>query len=386
MKGKYSNPLLYWIYKAYRSTRRYQLSDIVDWNTVDPACSLEPGCTILLGMCSKLPKVIYANLSALQRTIWNDLKAVYIIVDCQKCDLEPGTEEKVIQAFPGLNISFFYYSEYQSKQAEQLKLPYLYSWLSWCIGLKHTKTQTVLIHDYDALIVSQTALQRRYQEFQSQQAKIQGIEWYSNNGFLPSDRLACTFECFVDVAWLRSFRPIELFNHMGIYKGRTVDYDSLLEIQALHLAPEERAISKMSQAKSEIVHPSQMIHQYTMFRKFPGRSLPCYSMILLPLFNFLAGDRAAFKIAKSAVLEGNGNMVWDGVVINLNQLEDHHLHWGLQQSVQALVSFDIDPLKDLFDYYRALSGVVGCPLKHIQHEHAEPSHQRWFSEAQHAFS
>jgi len=364
----------------HRSMRRHQISNLVEWTAVETDQPLEPGCTILLGMCSKLPTIIHANLACLQKAQWAELKAVYIIVDCQKQEFDASLEAELIQTFPELNISFFYYTQQQSKQAEQLKLPYLYAWMSWCIGLKHTTTQSVLIHDYDALILSPTRLGQRYRTFQQEEAKIQGIEWYNVNGFHDNDRLACTFECFADTAWLRSFEPVELFNNIGKLDGRVVDYDITLEVQANHLAPEARTISELSQAASEIVHPSQMIHQYTMFRKFPGGDLPCYSMILLPLFSFLAGEQSAFESAKSAVVNGQGNMEWNGVTINLGQLEDHHLHWGLQQSVQALVALNIAPQKDLFDYYQALYDQVGCHLKNIQHDFAQSQHQQWFAQ------
>jgi len=369
------------MHKLYRAARRSQVSTLVSWDPIEAEHSLEPGCTVLLGMCSQLPAVIYANLACLQKCVWDDLKAVYIIVDCREHDLKQGTEKAIVQAFPGLNISFFYYSEQQYRQADRLKLPYLYAWMSWCIGLKHTKTQTVLIHDYDALVLSPAVLKRRYDEFQRQSAKVQGIEWYKNNGFDADDRLACTFECFADVEWLRRFRPIELFNNVGVYRGRSVDYDITLEVQARYLEASARKISPMSQAESELVHPSQMIHQYTMFRKFPGRSLPCYSMILLPLFDYLAGKRAAFENAKAAI-SPDGVLIWNGVVINLSQLEDHHLHWGLQQSVQTLVAFDVSPLRDFFDYYQVLYQVVGSPLNGIAHEYATPVYKDWFARAE----
>lgn len=381
MKGKYSHSIVYWMYKLYRLAKRYQISKLIDWENAELTHPLEPGCTVLLGMCSKLPKVIYANLACLQQCVWNDLKAVYIIVDCRKSDLPPGTEEAIIRAFPQLNISFFYYSEQQYKKAEQLKLPYLYAWMSWCIGLKHTETQTVLIHDYDALILSRTVLKRRYDEFQSSSAKLQGIEWYKGNGFIRADRLACTFECFADVEWLRSFKPIELFNNVGTHQGRSVDYDILLEIQARYLEPIERTISPMSQENAELVHPSQMIHQYTMFRKFPGRSLPCYSMILLPLFDYLAGEKDAFKKATDSITQ-TGMLMREGVVINLRQLEGKYLHWGLQQSVQALVTFQGTPPTGFFAYYQALYTSAGCQLSGIQHEFATSEHQKWFAQAQ----
>jgi len=332
-------------------------------------------------MCSRLPKIIFANLACLQRSNWKELSAVYIIVDCQREAFDLDVEQAVIQSFPRLNISFFYYSKSQSQQAERLKLPYLYAWMSWCIGIKQATTQTVLIHDYDALILSNTALKRRYDEFQSQSAKVQGISWYTNNGFTSEDQLACTFECFVDVAWLRSFTPIELFNNVGTYRGRYVDYDITLEMQARHLSDEERTISPMSKADSEIVHPSQMIHQYTMFRQNPAKPMPCYSMILLPLFDYLSGDKTAFRKAVNSISLKDSGMVWDNVAISLKHLTEDQLQWGLQQSIQALKAHDVNPFEAFFDYYQTISKVVGCQLEEIQHPYATAAHKHWFSQS-----
>ncbi|NEP17270.1 MAG: hypothetical protein F6J97_10235 [Leptolyngbya sp. SIO4C1] len=380
--GKYSNLLNYWTAKFYRAINRYQVGGAVSW---EPTQTLAPGCTVVIGMCSKLPKIIYANLACLQHSLWSDVKAIHIVVDCQPQDLEPDIEANVKQAFPNLNLSFFYYSQQQSQLAERIKLPYLYCWMSWCIGLKHVTTQTVLIHDYDALILSSESLQNRYQQFQADGAKVQGISWYKNNGLKVDDRLACTFECFVDTAWIRSFRPIDLFNNVGTYQGRLVDYDITLEIQARSLAPAERTVAAMSKAGSEIVHPSQMIHQYTMFRKFPGRSLPCYSMILLPLFNYLAGERSAFQKAQASISADSKTMTWEGAIISLQQLQAEQIDWGLQQSIQALMACEVAPLKTLIDYYQALYDAMGCPFPEAMlHRYSTPRQQEWLIQAQHA--
>ena len=93
-----------------------------------------------------------------------------------------------------------------------------------------------------------------------------------DNGVKEDDRLATTFEAFADAAWLRSQRPIDLFNKVRAVNGRSIDFDITLESQHRLLKPEERTILPMRQ--DQLVHPSQMIHQYTMFRHSPGKALP----------------------------------------------------------------------------------------------------------------
>ena len=41
----------------------------------------------------------------------------------------------------------------------------------------------------------------RYREFVESGVFVQGIRWYQNNGIRPEDRLATTFEAFIDVPW-----------------------------------------------------------------------------------------------------------------------------------------------------------------------------------------
>ena len=69
-----------------------------------------------------------------------------------------------------------------------------------------------------------------------------------------------------------SFRPIRLFNKVKSHAGRFVDYDIILDIQHNETTDSERGIVPMP--PEDFVHPSQMVHQYTMFRRFPWRGTP----------------------------------------------------------------------------------------------------------------
>jgi hypothetical protein len=82
-----------------------------------------------------------------------------------------------------------------------------------------------LIQDYDALLLSKEAMEKRYRAFIESGAKIQGIKWFTWTGLRAEDHLATTFETFVDVNWIRSFPPVMGYHKEGRLNGRRVGYD-----------------------------------------------------------------------------------------------------------------------------------------------------------------
>lgn len=376
MATKYKNYLHYVLAKIYRCLIRYHLAKLISW-TPQPS-PLTPGCTAIIGACSKLLPVLSANLTCLTNYRWETLTEVFITVDADKDSLPPEFEEEIRSKFADLKITFFYYTAYQAYLTEKIKLPFAYSWLSWCISLDHVRTDTVLIHDYDALVFGD-ALARRYQLFRQSGAKIQGVAWYKVNGFREEDRLAMTFEAFVDVSWLKSFAPIQLFNRVGTFNGRWVDYDTLLDIQAHDTCPEQRSIIPMN--PDELVHPSQMIHQYTMFRKFPGKELPCQAIIMIPFFNFLGGQKNALTLALESLQEEghfhDADLLGDGTKINLTFLEVKAVDFMLKLMLQALIKLQIPPFKELVDYGTILYRVCNTPSERVWVGDFTPEQRQW---------
>lgn len=356
MQGKHSSIFKHAAAWLYRERVRHQLSSLVAWEPLDDP---EPGCTAIIGMCSRLPRVLGANLRCLIAARWPELRRIVIAVDATR-EAFPLDERELMSTYPGIEIKVVHYSPEQSRYAEGIKLPFVYSWMSWSIALAEVTTRDVLIHDYDALVFGQT-LRRRYEEFVRSDATMQGVSWYAVNGLQAADRLATTFEAFARASWLRSLPPVSLFNKIGMKDGRSIDYDTTLHIQDRLLRPEQRTCMPMD--LDELVHPSQMIHQYTMFRKFPGRSLPSFSMPMLPLFAALAGKPEAFDDAARSLRTAERDAVdlaGDGTPMNLQQLGVPQVNWTLKQMVQAVLLLELPANPALANYGDALYDHVGA--------------------------
>lgn len=382
MPGKYRSLHEYWAARLLRAWVRWRIRGLVSWRPA-AADDLEDGCTVVIGMCSKLPKVLLANLTCLARHAWPGLRQVLVCVDAVEGTLAPGFEDDVVRRFPELRVRFFHYTPEQSRAAEwKLHFTHVYGWTSWTTCLSHVTTRMALIHDYDALVVGD-ALPGRCERFRESGAKVQGIRWYEINGFHAADRLASTFECLVDVAWIRSHPPIRVFSRVGRFGDRIVDYDLLLDLQANHLDPAQRACDPMD--LSVLVHPSQMIKQYTSFRKFPGKRQPCYSAVMIPFFHLVAGQEDALRVATEALRsQGSASvdLLGDGVLMNLGDLETAHVDWMLKQACQASLALGHAPSRDLLEYGTELYRSCGTPEALVWKGDFEPDQRAWIEAAQ----
>lgn len=379
MQGKYSS----WVRLAAAWGARFRvvhrLRGVVDW---EPLSHPKPGCTALIGMCHRLPDVLLANLRCLAAARWPALTKAIVVVDSTRGSLPDDLVTKAGQVSEGFEVSFSYYSEAQARLAEELKLPYVFSWLSWCIAIAQCETTHALIHDYDALVF-RDSLKRRYQTFVQSGADVQGIRWYSGNGIVPEDRLATTFEAFASVPWMRARPPLALFNRIGYRRGRSVDYDTLLWLQDVRTPLSRRTISEMRE--DELVHPSQMIHQYTMFRRSPGKALPCFSMPMIPFFDFLSGKQAALRNATRRLRLAKGRVVdlfGDGTLVNLSMLTRPEVDWALKQMVAAALLLDISPFRDLHDYGRSLYETIEAQTREVWEGDFTPPQRDWIQHSE----
>lgn len=290
-----------------------------------------------------------------------------------------GFEAGITGICPALEIEFIYYSEAQSKVAEYFKLPFVYSWLSWSIALSRTTTEHVLIHDYDALILGKT-LEIRYNEFVKSESMIQGISWYSGNGVTQNDRLVTTFEAFVCSNWIRSLPPISLFNKLRIKNGRTIDFDTTLDVQDRYVPINKRTVVPMN--LEEMVHPSQMIHQYTMFQRKSGSSLACFAVPMLPFFAYLSGELGAVAHATKALMSRprvSIDLLGDGTVFNFTQLNILQVDWLLKQMVQALIALRHEPDVQIYEYGIALYKIIDVDEKLMWKGDFTDVQQRWIA-------
>lgn len=378
MRGKHKNPLIHALAVVSRERLRRRIAGAVNWKPLDAP---EPGCTAIVGVCSRLPGVLAATMRCLNMSRWPELRRVILAVDCTSETFPAHIRQAVEQAYPELHIDFIFYSADQAMLTAKLELPFVYSWMSWCIALADTRTEHVLIHDYDALVLGPT-LASRYCAFVGSGAKIQGISWYKSNGIEETDRLATTFEAFVDASWLRSFQPIMLFNKLRVIHGRSIDMDTTLDIQQRNLAGNQRTVMPMDLA--ELVHPSQMVHQYTMFRHSPGAALPCFSMPMVPFFAHLGGDAASMEYATEHLLIDSidkVDLLGDGTRFNLSQLALPQVDWALKQMVQAYLALRVAPDPLVFRYGLALYRAIGAEERTFWLGDFTSSQRVWVAEA-----
>jgi hypothetical protein len=378
MRGKHTSPIKHWMAWLYRAWLRRRIRGLVSWTLLtDP----EPGCTAIIGMCSRLPDVMAANLLCLYKSRWPALKRIVIAVDTVHSESFAEIEANARAICPTLEVDFIYYTEHQFQIAGQLQLPYVYAWLSWCLALATVTTEHALIHDYDALILG-TILGYRYKKFVTSKSKIQGVSWYNGNGVLATDCLATTFEAFLETAWWRTMHPLALFNKMELREGRSIDYDTFLHVQDRQLAPDQRTMVPMN--LDEMVHPSQMIHQYTMFRRHPERSLPCFSMPMIPFFMYLGGKKDAIRFALDALRRtphANVDFLGDGTRFNFHRLDISQVDWALKQMVQAFIALELPAENVVYQYGEALYAIVGAPPDKVWRGDFSEEQRDWIKKA-----
>jgi len=355
MKGKYKNIFLYLLSFFNRELLRFRLSKLIRWRDKE---ELKPGCSIIIGMCHLLPEIILANLKCLEKFLWKEVDEIIVVVDSIKGCLSDDLVDKARALCGDVSIEFCYYTKKQADVSEKIKLPYVFAWLSWVIGVAKCKNKTFLIHDYDALIID-NSLSLRYQQFIFDSAYMQGIKWYEGNGINATDKLATTFEAFVSKEWVIKYKPIMMFHKIAIFNGVSKDYDILLYMQEFYSPIENRKKYEMSE--TSLMHPSQMIHQYTMFRRDPNIAQPCYSFILIPFFEWLAGKNEMLIKTTKRIKERDGSLVdilGTGINYNLIKLNKSHVDWGLKQILQVCVSMEIEPNEDILNYGDALYSIV----------------------------
>jgi hypothetical protein len=357
---------------------RFRLQQLISW---EDAPALEPGCTALVGMCSRFPDVLLANLTCLNDNAWPELKEVLVVVDNVKGSLPEELEERSVAACTNFAVRIVYYNDVQFKTAERLCHPFVFSWLSWCVGLANCRTVHALLHDYDALVMSDL-LAHRYRMFVESGQIIQGLRYLCGPGLLKEDRLVCTTDAFVDVAWMRSFPPIRHFNKTKTYEGRLINYDTTLEVQHNELAFSQRGIVPMTY--EDLTHPSQMVCQFTAFRRFPGRALPCFSIPLIPFYEYLSVGTLALSRAISQLRARTSRcfpFLAEGLRVNFQQLSVANVDWCLKQMVQACLGRRIEPFAELFVYGCELYRLVDCPADCAWVGDYSPDQRSWINEA-----
>ena len=297
------SPLSDYAKVAWKSIKRTpitrRLPGLVNWAPME---SPMEGYTVVIAAMHRLWPVVVANLKLISKMRRSSMHEVIVVVDVD----EAGLPELLRHAIDrlreaGLPIRMLHYSDAQLRVARSIQWGWVYSWMSWSIGIGAAETKRVILHDLDALPIDEGLFERLYAAAEKTGSQFQGIRAYRANGVTAEMNLVTTFELVLDAEWVRAnAEPHEGFNQATVVDGRYVDFDTWLAVQ--HRSP-VRTLEPVS--ADALVHPSQLICQFTdHVAGRGGRTSPTNRLPILAYFvhlgdpDFSLGD-LAFAIADS---------------------------------------------------------------------------------------
>jgi len=312
------------------------LADLVEWSPLE---SPEPGYTIVIGCVTDLAGIALANLKALERCDLTQCRELLLVFD------KPLAEVHVLNDLPesvgGAPVRVLGYNAQQARTSRRIGWGWVYSWLSWSIGVGAARTRAVCLHDLDAMPLTSGLFERLYEEFERSGAIFQGVRPYSGNGFVEADGFVTTYEMLLDAEVLRErARAIEAFSRFDKRDGAWVDYDTFLYL-------EERLGGRhlFEVDAEELFHPSQLLCQFTDHKNDPDRLPPGGgNLSLLAYLLHLGGDSAQLEAAQRALEAGGTTIPVGPRELDLSALPLERLDWQ-QTQVERLEIFLFDGVR-----------------------------------------
>jgi hypothetical protein len=353
LNGKYQSRLRFHTVRAQRWLLRSVLRTLADWRPLPEA---QDGYTILIGCSSQLARMLLTNLLLLSRQRRGNLRKIVVIFDRPSDQIGTPIERAAREAFPDLPLQFVYYTPLQAKVLGAIGWGWAYAWLSWCLGIAQAQTRYAFLQDYDAYLLQPDVIETRYDRIRRAGVEYFGSRWYAGNGVIREDRLVATPELMFDAQFVRSrFRPIDLFNHVCKYNGRTVDFDTFLYAQSLAGRGEVEHIPE-----EWMVHPSQLICQFTAHAN-DRRYVPPVgnNLLLIPYFMFLAGDQDQMERQRDALpASRDASVPFAGRPMNVTNLHRKHVDWITKQAfrLEHAVAGHVRPA--VADYFDAIAAYV----------------------------
>jgi len=312
------------------------LEGLVEWSPLkDP----KPGYTIVIGCVTDLAGIALANLAALERCDLTECTELLLVFD------RPLAEVHVLNDLPeslgGTPVRVLGYDTAQARTSRRIGWGWVYSWMSWSIGVGAARTRAVCLHDLDAMPLSRSLFERLFEEFERSGATFQGVRPYSGNGFVETDGFVTTYEMVLDACALRErARAIEAFSRFGRREGAWVDYDTFLYLQerlgGRHLFEVEA---------EELFHPSQLLCQFTDHLNDPDRLPPGGgNLALLAYLLHLGGESAQLEAAQRALEAGGTTILVGPRELDLSELPSEKLDWQRTQ-VERLETFLFDGVR-----------------------------------------
>jgi hypothetical protein len=184
-----------------------------------------------------------------------------------------------------------------------------------------------------------------------------GVNYYEGNGVTRAMGLPVTFELSLDAAWLRAkFRPFDLFNKLRIVDGRVIDFDTILWVEWQSSA---RAVLPISE--TQILHPSQMICNYTDLRR--GRVIVrerTHNLLMLPWFLHLGGNSELLRRAGQQLAAfGTESISMFGQQARITHISPAHFAWTEKQIRRGEQAFFGGTRPEVSQYLKGIATRAG---------------------------
>ena len=283
--------------KLKRLPMNLMLRDLVTWESQDVPAA---GYSVAIACMRELAPVAVANLRMCARLNKNRIYDMILVFDCPVDQIPAVVVDAVREVSSSVVVQLIGYEESQQRIVRWFNWGWVYSWMSWCLAIRHARTRAVIIHDLDAMPIDSNLFEQIYDHWAEEKSEFCGIHRYVGNGVTEEMGLVTTFELALDAAYVRQrFRPFDLFNKLRLVDGRIVDFDTMLYAQ---WRSPRRAVRPINE--SQLVHPSQLICQYTDL--ISGRSNFRSRGHMLPVlvyFMYLGGDATLLTSAGQHLAE-----------------------------------------------------------------------------------
>jgi hypothetical protein len=335
MHGKYQNTIRFNSVRIQRAVLRAVLGRLVSW---EPISGPRNGYSVLIGCNATLSSMVGANLRTLSRQDRSNMDRIIMVMDRPKEQIDLPVEKQMRERFPELPLQFIYYTPIQARLLHAIGWGWAYAWLSWSLGIAQVQTRYALLQDFDALLLHPGILEERFRAICERGDQYVGTRWYQGNGVETQDRLVCTPEMIFDCEFVRrQFRPIDLFNHVTVHHGRTVDFDTFLYAQA-----KSGRNSLLAMREEDMAHPSQMICQFTHLISGRGTLSPeRNSLLLIPYFLYFGGEENALSEMITAIQQAKGTTVrFFDRDLDVDSLSRTHTQWLRKLSERIEIESD----------------------------------------------
>jgi hypothetical protein len=321
-----TNKLLLWSKQLYRLPMNVLLRDLVKWK---PQAEPESGYSVVIACMTALAPVAVANLQLCARQRSDRLREIILVFDTLADEIPAEVREAAHATSPSVNVRLIGYSRHQRRIAHWINWGWVYSWMSWCLGIAHARTRAVIIHDLDAMPIGEGFFEQLFDHWIEAGTTFCGIRRYVGNGVTEEMSLVTTFELTLDAAEVRrQFRPYDLFNKIALVDGRVVDFDTMLSAQWRYSRPALRPIGE-----AVLVHPTQLICNYTDLisgrADFRGQ---LHVLLMLPYFLHLGGDSVALRGAGAQLAEESARRIeLFGRELAIDGITPQHWAWMEKQ-------------------------------------------------------